>query len=50
MRIKISSGQDKNKNNRNKDDKREDLFDFVSNQFRELAKKNLSVPIQLFQL
>lgn len=50
MRIKIFPEQYKIKENEVKINKCEDLFGFVSNQFKELAKKNLSVPIKLFQL
>jgi len=30
--------------------KKNDLFGFVSNQFKQLVKKNLQMPIKLYQL
>jgi len=31
-------------------DQKKDLLGFVSNQFKQLVKKNLQVPIKLYQL
>lgn len=50
MRIKLLTQQPKVKVSKVSNSGKEDLLDFVSKQFKELAKKNISVPIQLFQL